>query len=220
MLTPIETYYEGYRFRSRLEARWAVFFKEAGIQFEYEPQGFNLGFGAGAYLPDFYLPQFRAYVEIKPMSISDAAEREAKYKLRELFYESTARNPEEENENAPGIICLFCKGDPVECVPEIMCNECNDSGGGTTWWWEARFYKGADYYQDCDNGWLFTPDDCTTIAVGPKRKDSGYSDRTFSDSNWKECGLFESFTLSGYEDDLTAAKLAARRARFEHGERG
>ena len=36
----IETYYKGYRFRSRLEARWAVFFDAAGIKYEYEPEGF------------------------------------------------------------------------------------------------------------------------------------------------------------------------------------
>ena len=33
----IETSYDGYRFRSRLEARWAVFFNEAGIEYQYEP---------------------------------------------------------------------------------------------------------------------------------------------------------------------------------------
>ena len=29
-LRPIETHYNGYRFRSRLEARWAVFFEAMG----------------------------------------------------------------------------------------------------------------------------------------------------------------------------------------------
>ena len=37
----IETVYNGYRFRSRLEARWAVFFEAAGIEYEYEPEGFE-----------------------------------------------------------------------------------------------------------------------------------------------------------------------------------
>ena len=32
----IETYYKGYRFRSRLEARWAVFFDAAGINLNTE----------------------------------------------------------------------------------------------------------------------------------------------------------------------------------------
>lgn len=50
----IETIYKGYRFRSRLEARWAVFFDAMGIKWEYEPQGFELKDGTW-YLPDFYL---------------------------------------------------------------------------------------------------------------------------------------------------------------------
>jgi hypothetical protein len=35
--------YNGYRFRSRLEARWAVFFDELGVAYRYEPEGFELG---------------------------------------------------------------------------------------------------------------------------------------------------------------------------------
>ncbi len=53
----IETVYNGYRFRSRLKARWAVFFDSLGIQYEYEPEGFDLG-DAGWYLPDFWLSTF------------------------------------------------------------------------------------------------------------------------------------------------------------------
>lgn len=51
----IETKYKGYRFRSRLEARWAVFFDALGMDWEYEPEGFDLG-DAGWYLPDFWVP--------------------------------------------------------------------------------------------------------------------------------------------------------------------
>lgn len=51
----IETQYKGYRFRSRLEARWAVFFDTLGVKWEYEKEGYNLD-GEGYYLPDFYLP--------------------------------------------------------------------------------------------------------------------------------------------------------------------
>lgn len=48
----IETEYNGYRFRSRLEARWAVFFDSLGVKYEYEPEGFILPSGK-RYLPDF-----------------------------------------------------------------------------------------------------------------------------------------------------------------------
>lgn len=49
-----DTYYKGYRFRSRLEARWAVFFDACGVDWEYEPEGYDLGNGM-SYLPDFKL---------------------------------------------------------------------------------------------------------------------------------------------------------------------
>lgn len=52
MIKAIETRYKGYRFRSRLEARWAVFFDCCGYNWEYEPQGFELPCGT-RYLPDF-----------------------------------------------------------------------------------------------------------------------------------------------------------------------
>jgi hypothetical protein len=54
-IKPIETQYKNYRFRSRLEARYAVFFDKMGIEFEYEKEGFDLG-ELGYYLPDFWLP--------------------------------------------------------------------------------------------------------------------------------------------------------------------
>ena len=54
MIKPIETFYHGYRFRSRLEARWAVFFDACGAEWEYEPEGFDMGDGV-LYLPDFRL---------------------------------------------------------------------------------------------------------------------------------------------------------------------
>lgn len=51
-LTALETPYDGHLFRSRREARWAVFFNTAKIPWEYEEQGYDLG-EAGWYLPDF-----------------------------------------------------------------------------------------------------------------------------------------------------------------------
>ena len=65
MIKAIETEYAGYRFRSRLEARWAVFFETGHIKYEYEPQGFVLKNGS-RYLPDFYLPELDTFVEVKP----------------------------------------------------------------------------------------------------------------------------------------------------------
>lgn len=64
VIRPIETVYRGFRFRSRLEARWAVFLDHLEIPFEYEPEGFHTPLGP--YLPDFYLPNQFTYLEIKP----------------------------------------------------------------------------------------------------------------------------------------------------------
>lgn len=54
----IETEYKGYRFRSRLEARWAVAFDAMGIEWQYEPEGYVLDDGT-KYLPDFKLMNVR-----------------------------------------------------------------------------------------------------------------------------------------------------------------
>jgi hypothetical protein len=62
----IETEYKGYRFRSRLEARWAVFFDNFGLDWEYEKEGFELP--SGRYLPDFWVQWgqcFSAWIEVK-----------------------------------------------------------------------------------------------------------------------------------------------------------
>jgi hypothetical protein len=47
VIKPIETRYKGYRFRSRLEARWAVFFDTMEIPWEYEKEGFKFYVMAG-----------------------------------------------------------------------------------------------------------------------------------------------------------------------------
>jgi hypothetical protein len=64
------TKYNGITYRSRSEARWAVFFDTMHIDAAYEPEGFHLPSGV-CYLPDFYLPQYDAFVEIKGILESD-----------------------------------------------------------------------------------------------------------------------------------------------------
>jgi hypothetical protein len=89
-MRPIQTVYRGYKFRSRLEARWAVFFDALKIKWEYEPEGYHLSNGE-MYLPDFYLPDLcmcdyetkesktqrsSFYVEVKPERDVDAKARQ------------------------------------------------------------------------------------------------------------------------------------------------
>lgn len=72
----IQTTYKGYRFRSRLEARWAVFFDTLGIRWEYEPEGFELPDGR-RYLPDFRFGMRddspECYGEVKPLQAFESA---------------------------------------------------------------------------------------------------------------------------------------------------
>ncbi|MDP8212781.1 MAG: hypothetical protein P9X22_05765 [Candidatus Zapsychrus exili] len=67
----IETKYKGYRFRSRLEARWAVYFDAIKIKWEYEKEGYKLDSG-DRYLPDFWLSQVNMWGEVKPGRFSEA----------------------------------------------------------------------------------------------------------------------------------------------------
>lgn len=64
----IPTKYKNVVFRSRLEARWAVFMDNLGIEWCYEFEGYDLD--GVWYLPDFWLPKFEcghgAFLEVKP----------------------------------------------------------------------------------------------------------------------------------------------------------
>jgi hypothetical protein len=51
------------RARSRLEARWAIFFDVLGVRWEYEKDGYVLN--SGRYLPDFWMPDLECFIEIK-----------------------------------------------------------------------------------------------------------------------------------------------------------
>lgn len=62
----IETIFDGTKFRSRLEAKWAVTFKQLGVEALYEPEGWE--HGGEFYLPDFSIPEWRKYISIKPLA--------------------------------------------------------------------------------------------------------------------------------------------------------
>ncbi len=113
----IPTEYAGYLFRSRLEARWAVFFDKLGIRWVYEYEGLILSDGTH-YLPDFYLPDFHCYFEVKGKHIKGTTEE---YKaMRKIS------NGADDNEWA-GMICF---GDPMDDTLYIFCQETDDGGGG------------------------------------------------------------------------------------------
>lgn len=77
-VTALPTTYSGVTFRSRVEARWAVFFDHLGVAWEYEPEGFELSPNR-RYLPDFLLPELGAnggtWFEVKGKAPTEAEER-------------------------------------------------------------------------------------------------------------------------------------------------
>lgn len=83
----IETEFEGVKYRSRTEARWAVFLKHLGLHFEYESELVTLSSGE-KYLPDFFIHEFNVYFEVKP-SNEDVVTEECS-KARTLARDSKA----------------------------------------------------------------------------------------------------------------------------------
>ncbi len=62
-INPIPTIYRGFKFRSRIEARYAVFFDWLQVPWEYEKEGYVVD--GTPYLPDFWLPGEGLHIEIK-----------------------------------------------------------------------------------------------------------------------------------------------------------
>jgi hypothetical protein len=190
----IETEYKGYRFRSRLEARWAVFFDQLGILYEYEPEGIVLSDGTH-YLPDFYLPEFHCYFEVKRKGIQNTPEgREAIRKIR---------NGADTNEWA-GIIAF---GDPIDDRLRIFCQETDDEGGGG---YSGRVTFGNHPYH-------FVP----YLFVGGDFREKTFYDSFGKDM--KKIPMTTTrggyFSCKDFVDELVIdARNTARQARFEYGE--
>lgn len=191
----IETEYKGYKFRSRLEARWAVFFDILGIRWEYEPEGIVLNDGT-SYLPDFYLIDFCCYFEVKRKGIKGTDEgNEAIRKI------SNGRNT---NEWA-GIICF---GDPVDDDLTIFCQETDDGGGGS---YENSVTFG--FHPQTGKPYLF--------AFGDRKDRTFYN--SFGKDMELIPMLTEEYGTYGESDFVTSkvldAREKARQVRFEHGQK-
>lgn len=202
-IKPIETVYNGYRFRSRLEARWAVFFDAAGIKYEYEPEGFELEDGT-RYLPDFYLPEMGKFFECKGV-MSDKDENKLRLFLKAL---SKHYGPSENRDRDEMVI-----GFP-------------DMKFQTAWWSANVEYDGYgnpikyDYenghVEYCDESWLCRCRKCKKLffmnsLMGWECRCCGFYD---GDSGF-------SIEVDAYADeDYKNYKpiIIARQARFEHGE--
>jgi len=68
-IPPIPRSYNGILFRSTTEARWAVFFHSLGVAYQYECEGYDIN--GTWYLPDFWIPEWGHFIEIKPRPATD-----------------------------------------------------------------------------------------------------------------------------------------------------
>ncbi len=190
----IETRYKGYRFRSRLEARWAVFFDTLELPWEYEKEGYHLD--SGLYLPDFWLPSLEAWLEVKPVAPTDE-ER----KLCEELAEGT---------DHPVIIGI---GLPGSCSLLVYCSDTTDGSGGTDWWGDVAYESVR---------WALVMQGYHCHYLSPYIVlDSGnnFGSRAFLTPNWNSwSGMALSFECLPDDPSILAAYSAARSARFEHGE--
>ena len=110
----IPTEYNGYKFRSRLEARYAVFFDALSIKWEYEPEGYEIATGVW-YLPDFFIPLFDCFIEIKgPLPTQKELDN-----ARLL----SSVKP-----------CVIFHGMPGEHPGTVYLWDFTDGGGGEGWW--------------------------------------------------------------------------------------
>ena len=122
-IAAIPTEYQYTLFRSRMEARWAVFFDRLNIRFEYEWQPYKTS--CGAYLPDFYIPLLGAFIELKPAPPDIVQET----KIAELSL-GTDDHPVISEFFEIGSWCLV--GDPLSSLTSV-------SDGGT-WEFNNAYY--------------------------------------------------------------------------------
>lgn len=193
-----ETIYKGYKFRSRLEARWAIFFDALGIEWEYEPEGFVLPTGT-SYLPDFYLPYFGCYFEVKRDHLECEPEGQEAIKKISSFASG---------ENFAGLIAF---GDPMQMNIQLFCQECDDDGGGD---WDGRVF----FAKKWSNGeiCLFTDegrDDAYFFAGCEYKKVIPVITKETLDKNKDD------FKKYIFNCDIAKALIEARQVRFEYSER-
>lgn len=67
-ISAIPTTYKGVEMRSRSEAKFARWCDRHRVKWLYEPEGYDLD--GVWYVPDFYLPELRRFVEVKPLTFA------------------------------------------------------------------------------------------------------------------------------------------------------
>ena len=205
-IKPIETHYNGYRFRSRLEARWAVFFDAAGIKYEYEPEGYVLDDGT-PYLPDFYLPELRAFVEIKRANLPDDERESAEEKCRLL----SAGNLDDS--------VLLCAGDPVDMDIMIFCGAWAPEVKKVVPWEDSAFFVKGAVWLEFENGeTVLCGGEIEKVSiVGGVKRDMQHN-RKLPIVIYHPTSIVPSSLMLYERGDIDECCRKAREARFEYNE--
>lgn len=193
MIKAIETIYNGYRFRSRLEARWAVFFDEMRVKYRYETEGFDLG--EINYLPDFYLPEQKLWLEVKPEKPSKRELNKAQLLKSRVDHDVTVGILHGE----PWVI--FDSDFPSSIIETSYCLMLLDA-------WVDNSDNVNCLFSECRRCGKFLYYETITSHC----PDSQYAD------GYDGYGCCDRMGLT-YTDNLKRAYSAARQARFEHGEK-
>ena len=187
----IETVYKGYRFRSRLEARWAVFFDALDIAWTYEPEGFDLD--GEWYLPDFWLPGFDLFVEIKPFD----ANKLHPYEQGEVM--DTIRRF---RDCGAGAIMLL--RDPG-VYGMLRCWDITDSSGGS---YDSDFVT-----------WSIS-NEKPVLFDHENKRDRSYLGNEVMDLSLDRVVSIATDHSDWWHDSIQKAYKAFKQARFEYGENG
>lgn len=211
-IQPIETRYAGCRFRSRLEARWAVFFDALSIRWEYEPQGYLVGEGRRPYLPDFWLPGERIWVEVK------GSEDQLDIDLMVAAALPADGLPATGNTDGEHEFRMLILGPIGKGVTRVVDKATGEHFGYAQPSYGALAFRKGDLLQAYATfepfGLSIQAGDGTVANDGPV-------------INWETRGTsWGNFVGGGcsirdaYDEGVAAAYRAARSARFEHGEMG
>jgi hypothetical protein len=200
----IPTRYAGCHFRSRLEARWAVFFDALGVAWQYEPEGFDLD--GQWYLPDFYLPTLDVWYEVKGVEPT-----ELEQSLAGRLADGTRKSVFIAWGDIPDNPCMYGlpqnhwrNGGIADAIRDIYAfthAEVHDSEPFGCYW-------------DNHYAWCICPD-CGVIGIEFEARAARLHGR---ESNC--VGGEYDRGHNGNDRRLLAAYEAARSARFEHGQQG
>jgi len=140
----IPTKYNGITYRSRMEAKWAVFYDTLDIKYEYEAEGFDLS--GKWYLPDFYLTEHDCFIEVKgPKPTQEDCEKAS------MLSEDSGKD-----------VFLFYGEIPNPSSPWGV----TGSKGAVAWGEEIRDRLGEEFYKPHEEGYYWTQcNKCVSFAI-------------------------------------------------------